>query len=71
MQRFSIDITASGAISNFQVQQTIKFSNNGAALSGQAPAIGGVLGNTFDPEGLVINPVTGNLLVSDEYGPSV
>ena len=71
LQRFTIDVAANGAISNFQVQQTIKLSNNGAALNGQAPTVGSVLGNAFDPEGLVINPVTGNLLVSDEYGPSV
>jgi hypothetical protein len=29
------------------------------------------LGRSFDPEGLVINPRNGNLIVSDEYGPSV
>jgi len=31
---------------------------------------GSVLGRSFDPEGLVIDPRTGHLLVSDEYGPS-
>lgn len=31
----------------------------------------GVLGRSFDPEGLVIDPRTGHLIVSDEYGPSV
>src|SRR5262245_26417654 len=29
------------------------------------------LGRSFDPEGLVIDPRTGHLIVSDEYGPSV
>lgn len=29
-----------------------------------------VLGRSFDPEGIVINPRNGNLIVSDEYGPS-
>lgn len=29
------------------------------------------LGRSFDPEGLVIDPRTGHLLVSDEYGPSL
>lgn len=72
VQRFTVDINAStGAISNFQIQQTIKFTSAGAALNGQAPATPSLLGSSFDPEGIVINPVTGNLLVSDEYGPSV
>lgn len=31
----------------------------------------GLLGRSFDPEGLVIDPRTCRLLVSDEYGPSV
>jgi hypothetical protein len=30
-----------------------------------------VLGNAFDPEGIVVDPNTGHLLVSDEYGPSL
>ena len=30
-----------------------------------------VLGNAFDPEGFVVNPTTGNFLISDEYGPSL
>jgi hypothetical protein len=72
VQRFSLDINAStGSISNFQVQQTLRFGHNGAAFNGIAPNPGSTLGQAFDPEGLVINPVTGNLLVSDEYGPSV
>ncbi|OYW19976.1 MAG: PEP-CTERM sorting domain-containing protein [Burkholderiales bacterium 12-64-5] len=36
-----------------------------------APANASVLGSAFDPEGIVVNPRNGNLLVSDEYGPSV
>lgn len=31
----------------------------------------GVLGRSFDPEGIVIDPRTGLLIVSDEYGPSL
>jgi hypothetical protein len=31
----------------------------------------GLLGRSFDPEGLVVDPRTGQLIVSDEYGPSV
>ena len=30
-----------------------------------------LLGNAFDPDGIVVNPLTGNFLVSDEYGPSL
>jgi hypothetical protein len=30
-----------------------------------------VLGGAFDPEGIVVHPKTGNLIVSDEYGASV
>ena len=71
VQRFTLDVNLnSGAISNFQVAQTIKFSNGGS-MNGLAPASSAVLGNAFDPEGFVINPKNGNLLVSDEYGPSL
>jgi len=45
------------------------------ALNGLNPLIlngnVGVLGRSFDPEGLVIDPRTGHLIVADEYGPSV
>ena len=45
------------------------------ALNGLNPLIlngnAGVLGRSFDPEGLVIDPRTGHLIVADEYGPSV
>jgi hypothetical protein len=40
---------------------------NPLALNGDAAT----LGRSFDPEGLVISPRTGNLIVADEYGPSV
>jgi len=71
LQRFTLDIGTTGAISNFQVQQTILFNNAGAPMNGKAPSPGSVLGNAFDPEGIVVNPITGNILVSDEYGPSL
>jgi hypothetical protein len=71
LQRFTLDIAGSGAISNFQVQQTILFTNAGRSMNGLAPNPSSVLGNAFDPEGVVVNPITGNLLVSDEYGPSL
>lgn len=72
VQRFTLDVHPdTGAISNFQVAQTVKFSSGGTKLNGLAPAESGVLGTAFDPEGFVVNPRNGNLLVSDEYGPSV
>ena len=72
VQRFTLDVDpASGRVSNFQVVQTIKFTAGGAALNGIAPSPANTLGNAFDPEGFVVNPATGNLLVSDEYGPSL
>lgn len=71
VQRFTLDIAVNGAISNFQVAASVVFNNSGAAMNGLAPNPGNVLGNAFDPEGLVVNPLTGNLLVSDEYGPSL
>lgn len=71
VQRFTVDIAANGAISNFQVQQTVRFSAAGLALNGQAPSPSSQLGRAFDPEGFVINPRNGNFLVSDEYGPSL
>lgn len=72
VQRFTIDVNqTTGAISNFQIAQTVVFSNGGSGMTGQAPATGSSLGNSFDPEGFVVNPKTGTFLVSDEYGPSL
>lgn len=72
VQRFSLDVNPlTGSISNFQILQTIKFSNGGIALNGLAPSPTNVLGNALDPEGFVRNPRTGTFLVSDEYGPSL
>jgi hypothetical protein len=72
VQRFRIDVDpVSGAISNFQVLQSLIFRRGGAPLDGFAPAPAGPLGLAFDPEGLVVHPATGHLLVSDEYGPSL
>lgn len=72
VQRFTLDVNMNtGAISNFQIAQTIKFSNGGSAMNGLAPSPTSALGNSFDPEGFVINPLNGRFLVSDEYGPSL
>lgn len=71
-QRFSIDVDQNtGRISNFQIKATIKFTSQGQALNGLAPRQSNVLGRSFDPEGIAINPLNGNILVSDEYGPSL
>jgi hypothetical protein len=74
VQRFTVDIDPiSGAISNFQITQTVKFTTNGQPFDGLAPASTspGTLGRSLDPEGLVVNPTNGNFFVSDEYGPSL
>ena len=72
VHRFKIDVDHhTGAISNFQVLKTVIFRRGGSELDGFAPAIAGPLGLAFDPEGIVVHPLTGHLLVSDEYGPSL
>jgi len=77
IQKFSLDINpTSGAVSNFNLLNTIKFrDSNGAAYNGLNPGLlngdKAVLGNSFDPEGLAINKSNGHFYVSDEYGPSV
>lgn len=72
VQKFAIDIDqATGAISNFRITQTIVFSAGGSSMNGIAPSPSSSLGNAFDPEGFVVNPLNGNFLVSDEYGPSL
>jgi hypothetical protein len=72
VQRFALDVDAvTGAIANFRVLQTIKFTSNGTPLDGMRPNPPHTLGTAFDPEGFVVNPRNGNFLVSDEYGPSL
>ena len=72
VQRFTLQVDgATGRISDYRVLETIKFTDAGVPLNGLAPAPSDVLGNAFDPEGLVVNPRNGHLLVSDEYGPSL
>ncbi len=77
VQRIGLDVNAStGAISNFKVLDTVKFTNAaGLAFNGLNPLLlngnAATLGRSFDPEGFVVNPKTGSFLVSDEYGPSI
>ncbi len=71
VQRFTLNVDLiTGAISNFQVAQTVLLSSGGVAFNGKAPETAGSLGMAFDPEGFVVTR-RGTLLVSDEYGPSV
>ena len=76
VQRFKLDINpVTGAISNFRIVETVRFKNKlGDPLDGISPGVAldaSNLGNSFDPEGIVVNPATGTFLVSDEYGPSL
>jgi len=72
VHQFKLDIDpASGAISNFQVLRTLILRKGGAALDGFAPDVAAALDLALDPEGIVVHPLTGHLLVSDEYGPSL
>jgi hypothetical protein len=72
VHKFKIDVDpASGAISNFQILRTLIFRKGGSPLDGFSPEAAGPLGLAFDPEGIVVHPLTGHLLVSDEYGPSL
>ena len=49
--------------------------SNARALNGLNPlglnGSAAMLGRSFDPEGLVIEPFTGRMLIADEYGPSL
>lgn len=72
IHQFKVDIDpTTGEISNFQILKTLTFRSGGSTLDGFAPEVAGPLGLAFDPEGIVVNPRTGHLLVSDEYGPSL
>ena len=67
VQRFTLDVNpTTGAIGNFKVAETVVFKNGTATLNGLAPTPSNVLGRSFDPEGFVVNPSNGHLLVSDE-----
>lgn len=75
VQKFSLDVdTNTGAISNFNVLESILFTKNGQNYNGQNPALlngnKSVLGLSHDPEGFA-RAANGNYYVSDEYGPSV
>jgi hypothetical protein len=83
LNRFTIDINPiTGRISNFRVKDTITFTDPLGLLAGAGPEMNGlnprdlngnaaVLGHSFDPEGLVVDPWTGHFYIADEYGPSL
>jgi hypothetical protein len=73
VEQFTIDINpTTGAISNFQVVNTVQFKDAaGNPFTGLAPNPTNQVGRSFDPEGFVVNPKTGTFLVSDEYGPAL
>jgi hypothetical protein len=76
LQGFSLDIDrTTGAIGGFTLESTVLFRQaNGDPYTGLNPQLASGsaarLGASLDPEGLARLP-NGNLLVSDEYGPSV
>jgi hypothetical protein len=76
LQNFTLDIDrATGAIGGFTLQGTTVFRQaNGQTYTGLNPQLStgsvSTQGASLDPEGLARLP-NGNLLVSDEYGPSV
>lgn len=76
LQSFRLDIDrTTGAIGGFQLTATTLFrQGNGDFYNGQNSLLlngsSAVLGGSLDPEGLA-RLRNGNLLVSDEYGPSV
>jgi hypothetical protein len=58
VQKFTVDVNPqTGAISNFNLLDTILFTQNGSA---------GNLGVSLDPEGFAVVP-NGNFYVADEY----
>jgi hypothetical protein len=72
---FKLDTNVTtNAINGFILQNTIVFKRNGQVFDGLNPLLlngnAGVLGQSFDPEGFV-RLANGNMLVADEYGPSV
>ena len=83
LSRFQINVhPVTGEISHFRVLETILFTDPDNLLTGPGPNLNGlnpgalngdpsVLGHSFDPEGLVIDPNTDEFIVADEYGPSV
>lgn len=72
LSRFTIKIDPkSGAISHFRIVETVKLSSAGVPFNGLMPDPPNSTGVSLDPEGLAIDPKTGNFYIAEEYGPSV
>jgi hypothetical protein len=86
VNRFTLRVNPwTGAISDFRVKETITFTDPKGLLypfTGPEDELNGlnplalnadpsILGRSFDPEGLVVDPRTGHLIIADEYGPSL
>lgn len=70
VNRFTLDVNpTTGAISGFNVVETVLFRNGASTFNGLAPSPSNSLGFSFDPEGFVVLGQSGNFLVSDEYAP--
>lgn len=70
VNRFTLNVDPStGAISNYQVVETVLFKSGLSTFNGLAPNPSNTLGFAFDPEGFVILGRSGHFLVSDEYAP--
>lgn len=75
VQKFSLDVNpTTGAISNFNLLETILLTKDGSSFNGLNPGLlngnAATLGLSLDPEGFAI-AANGNFYISDEYGPSV
>ncbi|GBF82151.1 esterase-like activity of phytase family protein [Aphanothece sacrum] len=75
VQKFTLNVNPNtGAISNFNLVDTILFTKDGQNFNGLNPRLlngnSANLGLSFDSEGFVVAS-NGNFYVSDEYGPSV
>jgi hypothetical protein len=83
LSRFKVNVhPVTGEISQFRVLETILFTDPDHLLAGAGPNLNGlnplslngdasVLGHSFDPEGLVVDPWTSHFYVADEYGPAL
>ena len=70
VNRFTLNVDPNtGAISNYQVVETVLFKSGLSTFNGLAPNPSNSLGFAFDPEGFVILGRSGHFLVSDEYAP--
>ncbi|BCA54535.1 hypothetical protein W02_16750 [Nitrospira sp. KM1] len=72
VQRFRLKVDKkTGAIGKFKILDTIIFKDEfGNPLDGIAPSPTNVLGNAFDPEGLVIGPKNHHFLFRMSMAPS-